>query len=630
MDTFFNKRMMKRRVVILFIIFILIFVYLGYRVSRISIVEGESFRQQVMMQQVNNETNQLNNILPKRGTIYDRNGIEFAESIKVYNVILDPAVIEAHEEEIKENSINLVSETLGIEKNELISIINNNPDSNYKIIGKEYTLKEIEPIKVAIENNLIKGIFLEDYYKRIYPYNSMASDVIGFLLATQNGSGGIEEYYDSYLKGQVGRRYGSIDENNLISQLEIDAKEGDNVILNIDYSIQKFAEEAIDNFLEDYKAKAINIIVMNPNNGEVLGMASYPEFDLNDPYDITSFFEQEEIDKMTDEEKADFRYSLWRNFSISDTYEPGSTFKPFVYATALEESKVNPDESTYECNGSATLYGETIRCWKADGHGIQTFDEILGNSCNVGFMEVGKAIGKDIYYLYQHMFGFGAVTNIDIIGEQSGRLLLHKYEDIGPIELATGSFGQGFNITPIQLITGFSSLINGGYLYEPHVMQKIISADGTIVKVNKPKIIRNVISKATSDRTVQALKSVVNEGTGRSASIEGYEIGGKTGTAEKLPRGSGKYVVSFIGFAPVDDPEVITLVVVDEPEGENEMVDSRFALTIFVDVMEDVLPYMNIFKEVETIPDTKEETPTELEENSFDIEEENENESINE
>jgi stage V sporulation protein D (sporulation-specific penicillin-binding protein) len=599
MNTLFKiQQMMKRRLFILFIIFVFIFIYLAYITSRISIVEGKRFKQQVMTQQVNNETVQRNNILPKRGTIYDRNGIELAESIKVYNVILDPKVILLHDKKVQTQTIKMLSEVLKMKKDTITQIIKDNPNSNYKVIGKEYTYSQVKKLKEAMDKNIIRGVFLEDYYKRIYPYNNMASDVIGFLNAEQNGKIGIEGYYNEFLKGKAGRRYGLIDEHKMISQEEVEAKDGDNVILNIDFSIQKFAEEAIDNFIEKYKEpKGINIIVMNPNNAEILAMASYPSYDLNKPYDITSFFDDTELSTMTDKEKGDFRYGLWKNFSITDTYEPGSTFKPFVFAAALEEGKVDPKVDTFECKGIVSLYGETIKCWKHEGHGVQTFKQILENSCNPGFIKVGELIGRDIYYLYQHLFGFGAVTNIDLIGEVSGRQLIYEPERLGPVELATCSFGQGFNVTPIQLITAFSSVINGGYLYQPHVMQKIISADDKIVKVNKPKATRNVISNSTYLQTVDALKGVVNEGTGKQASIEGYKIGGKTGTAEKVPRGNEKFIVSFIGFTPADAPEVIALVIVDEPQGFN--INSRYAAYIFVDLMEDVLPYMNIFKEIE-------------------------------
>jgi stage V sporulation protein D (sporulation-specific penicillin-binding protein) len=410
-----------------------------------------------------------------------------------------------------------------------------------------------------------------------------------------SGAYGIELIYDEYLKGDPGRVYGSVGDDNMVEVNEVPAVNGDDVMLTIDYTIQKHIKDAIKNFREDMDATFIQVIVMNPNTGEIYGMVNDPDFSLEEPYDLTAFYDSEVLEEMTQEEKSAALNNLWKNEAITNAYEPGSTFKPFVFAAGLEEQKTTL-EQTYECKGHLKVADRRISCWKPEGHGIQTIAEGLENSCNVAFMLLGEQLGRDLFYKYQHMFGFGSITNIDLNGETSARNLIHKVENLNQVELATSAFGQTFGITPIQLITGFSSLINGGKLYEPHLMKSVFN-ESQIVETHQPKLVRQVVSEEVAEITKQALAGVVNEGTGKKASIAGYEIGGKTGTAETLGRDDKHYIVSFIGFAPIENPEVITLVVVDEPQAS--VIDSRFAASIFVDVMEDVMPYLHIFKDVD-------------------------------
>ncbi|MFP4698501.1 MAG: peptidoglycan D,D-transpeptidase FtsI family protein, partial [Eubacteriales bacterium] len=334
-------------------------------------------------------------------------------------------------------------------------------------------------------------------------------------------------------------------------------------------------------------------IVMNPNNGEVLAMASLPDFNLNDPMNLSEFYEKEEINNMSSEEKKDFLNGVWRNFAISDTYEPGSTFKPITIAAAIEEGILNRDE-TFLCEGYKVVHDTRINCWEKEGHGEQSITEALSNSCNIALMEIGELIGKELFIKYQKDFGFGQKTQIDLPGEASGENLLYNVNAMGPVELATNSFGQTFNVTPLQLITSISSLINGGELLEPHLVKQIVDEDGRNIKSIDKKVVKKVVSKQTADIVKNYMFEAVLEGTGQKAQISGYEIGGKTGTAEKgFPRGKDKYIVSFVGFTPIENPEVIVLVVVDEPQVKDY--DSRYASEIFKEIMTNILPYLNIY-----------------------------------
>jgi stage V sporulation protein D (sporulation-specific penicillin-binding protein) len=534
-------------------------------------------------------------ITPKRGTIYDKNGIVFAEDILVYNVIYDPGVLNQYDEEIRENTNKFISDTLeDITEEELNDLLIDKPKSHYEVLAKELEYEKVKDIEESIENNGIKGIFLEEHYKRYYPNGSMACDVIGFVNYSKNGTYGLEEYYNDYLNGEYGRMFGVIDDKKDVNQIEVPSEDGNNLILTIDYTIQKITETAISNFTSEHQAKEASAIVMNPNNGAVLAMASSSVFDLNNPYDLSLLYDEETIVNMTEEEQNNKRFEMWKNNVISSTYEPGSTFKPFVMAAALEEDAISVDDKYY-CKGYKVLYGNTISCWKTSGHGEETVLDGLANSCNVVFMEVGAALGKENFYHYQKKFGFNDKTNIDLAGEVGG--ILYDYDKMGPVELATGSFGQGFNITQIQLITAFSSLVNGGNLYKPYVVQEIVDADDQIVKESEPELVRKVISESTLEIVTEGLEKVVAEGTGNKAQIEGYRIGGKTGTAEKFPREDNQYVVSFIGATPINDAQLVILVVIDEPDAEEA--ESSLAVNVFKEIMEKTTTYCKIFPDNE-------------------------------
>lgn len=589
-----SEKVMKRKAIFLFIVFICGFLYLIGNLTYIVMVEGKNYDLAVLRNATKREEAvELND---KRGQITDRNGIVLADSITTYHLIFDPKLLKSLKPETQTATIDYLVDKLGYERGRLETILEKNADSNNITLGNPYSYAEFKEVKNDIDNYRVKGIFYNQDYERLYPYPEIASTIIGFVDGDNNGRTGVEASFNEYLIGDSGRTYGSIDEDNMLEIQEISAIDGANVELTIDFTIQKYIREAIDQFYEDDEAKAVHVIVMDPRNGEVLGMGSTEEYSLENPYDVISYVDDETYQNMSEQDKLDKLYQLWSNDNASFAYEPGSTYKPFVYATVLEENKVNLQD-TYTCHGHTVVADTKINCWKV--HGEQTLQEALENSCNMAFIELGHALGRSTYDRYRAAFGFGSVTGLELQEERSlrGSTYMHMKDMLNPVELATESFGQTLYISPIQLITGFSALINGGDLYEAHLMRKVYTEDQLIISDNVNRQ-RQVISEEVSKLTKKALQSVVDEGTGAKAKIAGYEIGGKTGTAEKKDRDDQKYVVSFIGFAPVEDPQIITLVVVDEPvlrEGERRFT-SRFAAGVFVDVMEETMPYLHIFK----------------------------------
>ena len=366
----------------------------------------------------------------------------------------------------------------------------------------------------------------------------------------------------------------------------------------IDLQVQSVVEKYITQFNEENRSgttlgsKNTAVMVMNPQNGEILAEASYPNYDLNNPRDLTKLHTEEELAALSDEEKVKELNSLWNNFCISSGYEPGSTFKPFTISEGLDLGVLNGDES-YVCNGVLHVGDHDIHCSNRDGHGTQSLKVALENSCNVALMQIGSAIGKEQFVRYQQLFGFGQSTGIDLPGEAAG--LLYSLEDVDSSTLATNAFGQNFNVTMTQLAASFCSLINGGNYYEPHVVKQIQDENGNVTENKDPVLVRHTISKETSDIIKDYMLGVVEEGTAKTAAVEGYDVGGKTGTAEKLPRGNGKYLVSFIGYAPQENPQVMVYVVIDEPNVDNQA-NSKLATTMASQIMTEILPYLGVEK----------------------------------
>ena len=572
---------MQKKLVLLFVAIILAFVFLIGRITYINAANGEDYTRIVLdQQQYDSRT-----IPFKRGDIVDRNGTKMATSERVYNVILDVKVMTSDEDSI-EPTIQVLKDCFEIDEEEVRDLIEESPSSRYNILkkGVDYeTYKKFEAIDEDDENYPdVAGIWLEEDYVRTYPYNTLASDVIGFTVDGNVGSNGIEASYNNTLNGTDGREYGYLDETSTVERTVKEAVNGDTVVSTIDLQVQSIVEKHILEFNEQHKneasagegSKNTAVIVMNPQNGEILAEASYPNYDLNQPRDLTKYYTQETIDAMSDEEQLETLNSLWNNFCVSDTYEPGSTFKPFTIAAGLETGILTGDE-TYYCGGVLHVGDHDIHCSNRDGHGTQTLKQALENSCNVALMEIGEALGAEEFCRYQELFGFGEYTGIDLPGEGETSGLLYTPENMDAASLATNAFGQNFNVTMTQLAASFCSLINGGNYYEPHVVKQIQDENGNVTEYIDPVLVKKTISEETSEVIKDYMLGVVQEGTGSSAAVEGYDIGGKTGTAEKLPRGNGKYLVSFIGYAPQENPEVVVYVVVDEPN-----VAAQAALTL--------------------------------------------------
>ncbi len=547
-------------------------------------------------------------VLPyRRGDIVDRNGTYLATSEKVYNLILDPRQIYAKKEAYLQPTVDALVSCFGYDRTEILKVLEENQNSQYIRYERRlpYDKKEAFETLAAETNQFnydqgladrIKGVWFEDEYRRVYPYNSLACNIIGFTSSDgSSGSNGIEQYYNDTLMGTNGREYGYLnDDSNMEANIK-PAENGNTVVSTIDIYIQNMVEERIRQWKTEVGSKQIGVIVMNPQNGEILAMATDKSYDLNNPRDLSGSYTQAEIDRMTEEEKIEAWNQQWRNFCLSDTYEPGSPAKAFTVAAGLEEGIINAN-THFVCNGYQTIAGRDVKCtaYLKGGHGDLQLDETLMVSCNDAMMQLASMEGKEIFKKYQDLFNFGSRTGIDLIGEADASTLVYMLGSMGPMDLATNSFGQNFNCTMIQMAAAFSSVINGGSYYEPHVVKQVLNENGSVVRKNDGILVRETVSYATSDIIRKALVRTVSEGTGGAAKVPGYEVGGKTGTAEKQPRGQKNYVVSFCGFAPAEEPQVLVYVVIDEPDVE-EQAHSSFASNVFSQIMGDILPYLNIF-----------------------------------
>lgn len=626
------SKIMQKKLVLLFSLVVLAFAILIGRIIQINAMNGEKYTKVVLDQQQYDSR-----VIPfRRGDIVDRNGTKLATSERVYNVILDvKAMLE--KDEYQEPTIKVLKDCFGIAEKDVEELIESSPESRYNILlkGVDYnTAKEFEAIDEDEEKHPnVKGIWLEEDYVRKYPYNSLASDVIGFSNTDDVGTIGLEASYNAILNGVDGREYGYLEEGALLERTIKEAENGNTIVSTIDAELQKIVEKHILEFNETYKDNAekgngsLNtaVIIADPQSGEILAQASYPNFDLNKPRDISAYYTEKELKKMKEEEKVEILNNLWRDFCVSDSYEPGSTAKPFTVAAGLETGKIRGNE-VYTCGGSLVVAEDTepINCHYTAGHGTQTIAQSIANSCNVAMMEMIKVIGAEDFYRYQSIFGFGAQTGIDLPGEAEG--ILQDPELVGPVDLATNSFGQNFNVTMEQMVAGMSALINGGNYYEPHVVKQIQDENGNVIETKESVLKKRVISEQTSTMLKQYMKTVMEgTGTGASAAVEGYDIGGKTGTAEKYPRNSGKHLLSFIGYAPQDDPEVLIYVVIDEPNTESQE-DSSLVLNLARSIMEEAFPYMNI-STIDGQPVVAPEQPDEPEEDQQEVEPQVENET---
>lgn len=557
-------------------------------------------------------------VLPyRRGDIMDRNGTYLATSEKVYNLIIDPNQIMQEEEKSLDTTASALSQNFGYNKEELVELIRKNKDKYYIRYERqlEFTQREeFEILQEQINNEnkekgvdgRVSGIWFEEEYKRVYPYSSLACNVIGFARADgMDGTGGIEQSYNSELIGTNGREYGYLNDESNLERVIKSASNGNNIVSTIDINIQNIVEKYIDKWENETGSNTSAVIVMDPNNGEILSMASSRKFDLNDPRNISAYYTEEEIAAMDENAQAEAWNKMWRNFCVSDTFEPGSPSKVFTVAAALEEGLASQGDH-YFCDGWQEVGGWPIKCtaYKRGGHGDLTLEETLMVSCNDAMMQIAAKEGRERFGKYQRIFGLGGKTDIDLPGEADASNLIFKTDQMGPADLATNSFGQNYNCTMVQLAAAFSSAINGGSYYKPHVVKQVLNETGSVVKKIEPQIVRETVSSATSSFLRNALFRTVEEGTGSAAKVVGYEVGGKTGTAEKLPRALKNYLVSFIGFAPADDPQVVVYVVIDQPHLPSvEQARSSYASKICGEIMTEILPYLNVFPETPVTDD---------------------------
>jgi len=608
-------RSMQRKLIVVFTVIIVAMFGLIFRLMYIENTSGEKYEKKVLSQQEYDSQS----IVYQRGNITDTKGTVLATSIDVYNVILDSKVLNQEEENIEPTLKALVEVFPELDYSTLYNKVISSPNNAYAVLLKQKTYEEIQPyyeLREDTENhpNISKsGVWMEKEYIRKYPYNSVASSVIGFVSGGNVGTTGLENYYNSTLNGIDGRKYGYLNSDNNFEKTIKDAEDGNTLVSTIDINIQKVAEKYIEEFNASYAnsyrqgngSNNIGVLIMNPNDGSILALADDKEYDLNNPRDLTRFYSEEQIAAMTDEDQYNALNEIWQIYGITSTYEPGSTAKPFTVATGLETGTLTGDE-VYLCDGYETFYGQQIKCVSIWGHGYETVEKALMDSCNDSLMQMSYSIGIDNFTKYQNVFGFGLKTNVDLPGEARTDSLIYTKDNMRGVDLATNSFGQNFNTTMIQLGSAFCSLINGGYYYQPHIVRKILDSDGNTVTNVEPVLLKQTISNETSNTVRGYLKSVVKDGTGSTAKVNGYSMGGKTGTAEKIPRADKNYLVSFIGFAPADNPQVMIYVTIDTPNVE-EQYHSTYAQEVAKKILKEILPYMNIYMDEELVPEETEE-----------------------
>lgn len=577
------------------------------RITYINATSGNRYKKQVLTQA---QQKYASNVLPaKRGNIYDRNGNILATSNKVYNVILDCKTVNSDEDYV-EPTIRALNKILGVEEEKVRSLLSDEKTSSsqYQILIKKLSMddkKEFEKYCTVDEDSdlseseikersNVKGVWFEEDYLRSYPFNSLACDAIGFTLARDVADVGLESYYNSTLMGADGRQYGYFNSDSDVEQTIIEPVDGKSIVTTIDVGMQQIVEKYVNGFKKKMGAKDIGVIIEDPNTGEILAMDAGDRYDLNDPRDLSSIYSEEEIKAMNDAETVQALNDMWNNFCVTDAYEPGSVIKPIVVAGALEKGGIS-ETDTFLCDGGEAFGANGdpfIKCAVyPDAHGEQDLTHVIANSCNDGMMAIAAAMGADEFIKAQSLFNFGSRTGIDLPNEGYG--IIHTSETMGTTELACSAFGQGITCTMIQEINAMCSVINGGYYYQPHLVKEIQDGSGSTVKNIDPVLLKQTISSDISADIRSYMAASVQEGTSRTSKVQGYSSGGKTGTAEKLPRGNGKYLVSFITFAPVEEPQLVLYVVVDEPNAENQA-DSKYPQYIAQGILSELLPYMNI------------------------------------
>lgn len=590
---------MKEKVVVLFFLVVLVMIAITVQIIVIYTTKGKEYSKVVLDTQVYDSKT-----LPyQRGSILDRNGTALAVSERVYNLIIDCKVMCDKEKKYVEKTLSELEKCFpDIDIQAIRTLIDENPDSQYYKALKKLPYDEIQEfVQKQNKDSEIKGVWFEQDFIRSYPYGTLASHVIGF-----EGLYGLEGYYNDELTGTNGRQYGYIDDELTAETVTKRATDGNNLVTTLDVNIQLIVERCIKEWNDSHINEAREglgstntaVMVMNPNNGEILAQATYPFFDLNNPRDlsVSGLYTQEQIaalEASTDGSLSNAYAEIWKDFCVTNTFEPGSTIKPFTVAEALEIGAISGDE-TYVCDGFEQVADRKIKCVSRTGHGTENVGDAIAKSCNDVMMQIVRKIGKTQFLRFQDIYGFGKKTGVDLPGEANTSTLIHTEDSMNETELATCSFGQGFNVTMMQIASGFSSLINGGTYYQPHLVKQIQDSNGGTVENKAGVVLKETVSEETSGMVREYLKQTVMEGTGKTALVSGYVMGGKTGTAETLPRGNRNYVVSFIGYAPADDPQVVVYVVVNEPNVADQP-HSSYAQEIAHNIFTEVLPYMNIF-----------------------------------
>jgi stage V sporulation protein D (sporulation-specific penicillin-binding protein) len=583
------KRFSRKMCITVFLVFcvcLFTFGVLLFKIYRINSKDGDRYRKEALSQQ--SYTNTVLNY--QRGDVKDRNNTTLAVSVRKYDLVLEPRTL-GKDEKKKQATVDAIAKTFGVASSVVEEVIQKKPNSMYEHIDglKELPAKKVDKFKKQIKKERLEGVWFEEVYKRNYPLKTVGASIIGFMNSNNQGTYGVEEQYNSVLNGTTGREYGYFDSNMNLQRTIKEAKDGNSVVLTIDANVQKIIEDEIADFQKNGTgAKTIAMMVMNPKNGEILAMASNSTFDLNDPQNLASMYSEQKIAAMTDKEKNENLLSMWSNFCVGSAYEPGSTFKPFTIAAALDENIIS-GKSTFQCNGVKKVADREIHCSNRNGHGMLDLRHALMESCNAALMDIGLGLGRNKFSKYNKLYGFGQRTGVDLPGETSG--LIHTKEELNPVELATSSFGQTQTVTMVQMLSGFSSLINGGNYYQPHLVKEIQNSNGDVVKTIDPVVVKRTTSEDTSSKLRSYLKSTVEAGTAAPAQVKGYSIGGKTGTAEKRPVSAKKYLVSFIGCEPAEDPEVAYYVIIDEPHVKDQA-HSTYATEFSSKVMKRVLPFL--------------------------------------
>ena len=599
------SRTNRRRLLLVFFFVIICFAVLSIRLLQIDLVRGETYQRNVM-----SVMNYDGRSIPyQRGQILDRNGSVLASSEKIYSLVLDPYVINnssadtEEETRIIESTVQVLKEYFGIDEEQTRQILTEQADDRYVVLKKGLSFDDKEPYdqllksedeeEKAMAARVKNGIWFEESYKRNYPYSTLACDVIGFAGSDGTGLWGLENYYDKTLSGINGRDYSYIDNDVEYQTVSKEPVNGCSLVTTIDVNIQRIVEKYVEQFELIIGAENVGVVVMNPNNGEVLAMANGVPYDLNEPYDLTRCgYTAEQVKEMSDEEQSEALMQIWRNFCVNDSYEPGSTFKPFTVTYALDHDLTNTKD-TFDCDGGEE-YEDGTYVYCNNFHGTVSLEESVMYSCNDAMMELSRRMGISNFVTLQHMFGFGMKTGIDLTGEASCENLIFTEDTMGPVELWTSSFGQGFNTTMVQMASAFCSIVNGGSYYMPHVVKEIVDDNGSTVEVIDKTLMRKTISQKSSDWILQALYETVENGTGTPAHVPGYKVGGKTGTSEVLGRENELRLVSFESVAPIDDPQVVVYVVIDRMYLANQG-QSQYASAMCGHILSEVLPYLQIF-----------------------------------